>query len=88
MDTIVFYDDDGNEIELFVVMDTTINETKYILVSDTDPTIDEYEVMILKNTGIDEDDELYEALEEGEEYEGVKKVFEELFEEYFAEEEE
>ena len=46
---IVFIDDDGNEVEMFVIEETRINNVNYILVTDDDGESEEAEAYILKD---------------------------------------
>lgn len=46
---IVFIDDDGNEVEMFVIEETRINNVNYILVTDDDGESEEAEAYILKS---------------------------------------
>lgn len=72
---------DGMEkpAEFFVLEQTKVNGTSYILV--TDSVEDDAECLILKDTSSPEDKEsLYEIVEDDVELSAVSKVFEELLE--------
>lgn len=76
---IVFTDDDGNEIELFVVEETRINNVNYILV--TEDGSEEAEAYIFKDVSDDKSDEaVYEPVEEEDEIQYIGKIFSELLE--------
>lgn len=76
---IVFVDDDGNEIEMFVVEETRINNVNYILV--TDDESDEATAYILKDISNDEDEEaVYEMVEDDSEIQYIGRIFSELLE--------
>lgn len=76
---IVFVDEDGNEIEMFVVEETRINNVNYILV--TDDESDEATAYILKDISNDEDEEaVYEMVEDDSEIEYIGRIFSELLE--------
>lgn len=75
---IVFIDEDGKEIEMFVVEETRINNVNYILVTDDDED-DEATAYILKDVSDDKDeDAVYEMVEEDSEIEYIGKIFAEL----------
>lgn len=77
---IVFTDDDGNEIEMFVLEETRINNVNYILVTD-DNESDEADAYILKDISNDEDEEaVFEMVDEDAELEYIGKIFSELLE--------
>ena len=46
---IVFIDDDGNEVEMFVIEETRINNVNYILVTNDDGESEEAEAYIFKD---------------------------------------
>lgn len=77
IEKIIFETDDGEE-EFFVLDETRINGTNYILVTDCDDVdAEEIEVLILKDVSSDEDKEsVYEIVED----ENEAKVVAELFE--------
>ena len=77
IEKIIFETDDGEE-EFFVLDETRINGTNYILVTDCeDVDAEEIEVLILKDVSNDEDKEsVYEIVED----ENEAKVVAELFE--------
>ncbi|MFQ9514952.1 MAG: DUF1292 domain-containing protein [Eubacterium sp.] len=77
---IVFVDEDDNEIEMFVVEETRINNVNYILVTDDDES-DEATAYILKDISDDEDEEaIYEMVDEDSELQYIGKIFSELLE--------
>lgn len=79
MEKIVFQFDDAEEVEFFVLEQTRINGSDYILVTDSEE--DEAECLILKDLSAPEDTEsLYEVVEDEIELSAVLKVFEELLE--------
>lgn len=76
---IVFVDEDGNEVEMFVVEETRINNVNYILV--TDDESDEATAYILKDISNDEDEEaVYEMVEDDSEIQYIGRIFSELLE--------
>lgn len=80
MEKIKFTFDDTNETEEFYVLEQTkINESTYILVADSEE--DDAVCLILKDTSSEEEEEgIYEIVEEDAELLAVSKVFEELLE--------
>ncbi len=73
------FEDTKEEVEFFVLEQTRINGSNYILVTDSEE--DEAECLILKDKSLAEDTEsLYEIVEDEIELSGVLKVFEELLE--------
>ena len=67
------------EVEFFVLEQTKVNGNSYILVTDSEE--DEAECLILKdNSAAEEEESLYEIVEDDVELSAVLKVFEELLE--------
>lgn len=78
---IIFIDDDGNKVEMFIVEETRINNVNYILVTD-EVEDDEATAYILKDVSNDEDEEaIYEMVDEDSEIEYIGKIFSELLDE-------
>ena len=76
---IVFIDDDGNEVEMFVIEETRINNDNYILVTDDDGESEEAEAYILKDVSDDGDEEaVYEIVDDESEIDYIGKIFSEL----------
>lgn len=80
MEKVRFAFTDGNgEDEFFVLEETRINGSAYILVTDSED--DDAECLILKETGKQSDGEsVYEIVEDETELLAVSKIFEELLE--------
>ena len=80
MEKIKFTFEDTKEVvEFFVLEQTRVNGSNYILVTDSEE--DEAECLILKDTSATEDVEsLYEIVEDDVELSAVLKIFEELLE--------
>lgn len=73
------FEETNEEVEFFVLEQTRINGSSYILVTDSEE--EEAECLILKDTSAAEDkDSLYEIVEDDTELAAVLKVFEELLE--------
>ncbi len=78
LESIIFTDEDGQEIEFFIIEETTLYGEDYILVTEDDPDSEEAECMVLHRTGDDGDEVCYEPVEDDRLLESVLKVFEEL----------
>lgn len=77
---IIFVDEDGNEVEMFVVEETRINNVNYILVTEDDES-EEATAYILKDISNEEEEEaVYEMVEEDSELEYIGRIFSELLE--------
>lgn len=73
------FEDTNEEVEFYVLEQTKVNGSNYILVTDSEE--DEAECLILKDTSAAEEQEsLYEIVENDVELSAVLKVFEELLE--------
>lgn len=78
---IVFVDEDGKEIEMFVIEETRINNANYILVTDDDGEDEEAEAYILKDISDEGDEEaVYELVDDESEIDYIGKIFSELLE--------
>lgn len=78
---IVFIDEDGNEVEMYVVEETRINNVNYLLVTEDEGDEEEAEAYILKDITKEEDEEaVYEMVVEDSEIDYIGKVFSELLE--------
>ena len=76
---IVFIDEDGNEVEMYVVEETWINNVNYLLVTEDEGGEEEAEAYILKDISKEEDEEaVYEMVVEDSEIDYIGKVFSEL----------
>ncbi|XCP83417.1 DUF1292 domain-containing protein [Roseburia hominis] len=73
------FEENGEQVEFFVLEQTRVNGVDYILVADSED--DDAECLILKDTSAPEDtDSVYEIVENDAELQGLLKVFEELLE--------
>ena len=78
---IVFIDEDGNEVVMYVVEETRINNVNYLLVTEDEGDEEEAEAYILKDISKEEDEEaVYEMVVEDSEIDYIGKVFSELLE--------
>lgn len=79
LEKISFYDVENNEeVELYVIEETTLKENKYLLVAEDDSN--ESDAYIFKEIEEDDKDITYVPVEEDDEYEALIKVFGELVE--------
>ncbi|MCI5823118.1 MAG: DUF1292 domain-containing protein [Pararoseburia sp.] len=79
MDSITLIAPDTQEdITVYVLEETTLNENKYLLV--TEDSEGDTEAFILKEIAEDDTDVTYEIVEDDLEFNAVVKVFEELVE--------
>ena len=77
-ESILFTDDDGNDIELFILEETVLAGESFLLVSDSDPDSDEVEVMVLRKVEDDGDEVCYVPVDDDNLLKNVLGVFEEL----------
>lgn len=79
METVIFTDPDtGEDIELYVLEETKVNGSKYLFVADeADGDSDAY---ILKEVADENEEVVYEMVEDTEELAALGKVFAELIE--------
>lgn len=70
--------DTEEEITVYVLEETTLNQQKYLLV--TDDSEGDTEAYILKEIATDDTDATYEMVEDDVEFEAVVKIFQELVE--------
>ncbi len=70
--------DTDEEITVFVLEETTLNQQKYLLV--TEDSEGDTDAFILKEVASDETDSTYEIVEDDVEFEAVVKIFQELVE--------
>ena len=84
MEKITFIDSETNEeVEFFVEEETQLNGEKYVLVSDGDDEGDS-EAYILKEIKTEDDEVLYQMVEDEVEFLALAKVFSELTDEETA----
>ncbi len=84
---IIFIDDEGKEVEMFVIEETRINNVNYLLVTD-DAESEEAEAYILKDVSEEQDQEaVYEIVSDESEIDYIGKIFSELLEDIDIEKE-
>ena len=78
---ICFVDEEGKEVEMYVIEETRINNVNYILVTPDDGEDEEAEAYILKDISDDGDEEaVYEIVDDESEIDYIGKIFSELLE--------
>ena len=75
---IEFETEDGEKVPFYIVEETMINGKNYLLVTDSEE--DEAEAYILREVTDEENQTVYEMVEEDTELEAVSKIFSELLE--------
>lgn len=81
MEKVTFMDPETNEpVEFVVEEETTLNGTKYLLVSEAAETED-CEAYILKEIRTEDEESLYEMVDDDVEFTALAKVFSELTDE-------
>lgn len=78
VDCIEFETEDGQKVSFFVVEQTTLAGKDYLLVTDSEEQ--EAQAYILQKVTDDQNQQVYEMLEDDEELEALSKIFEELLE--------
>ena len=78
IDNIEFENEDGEIVDFYVLEQTMLSGTNYILVTDSNED-EEGECLILKETMMESDDvAIYEIVEDDKELASVSKIFSEL----------
>ena len=77
---ILLLDDEGNEIELYVLEHTTLAGKNYLLTADS--MDDDGVVMIMKEAELEDDMVSYEFVEDEEELKMISSIFNELTDEF------
>ena len=76
---IVFRNEDGTEERFFVIESTKLNDTNYLLVSDSDEDADEADAFIMKDISAEDDEEaVYEFVTDDTELKALADIFDEL----------
>lgn len=78
MEQIILAGEDGEDLPVYVLEETTVNGNKYVLVCDSDDEEGESDAFILKVVSEESDDVIYEMVEDDTEFDAVAKLFEEL----------
>lgn len=78
MQSINFVTDEGEEIPFYIIEQTTLAGKDFLLVTDSDTDEDEAEVYIMQEISDQEDQTVYEFVEDEAQLEALSKVFAEL----------
>ncbi len=78
MQSINFITDEGEEIPFYIIEQTTLAGKNFLLVTDGDEDEEEAEVYIMQEINDQEDQTVYEFVEDEEQLEALSKVFAEL----------
>lgn len=74
--TIVFQDEEGNYVTFDVVAETRFQENNYVLVTEPDDDV----AVLLKEVRDENDDIVYETIEDDKEFEAVGELFSAILE--------
>lgn len=74
--TIVFQDEEGNDVTFDVVAETRFQENNYVLVNEPDDDV----AVLLKEVRDENDDIVYETIEDDKEFEAVGELFSAILE--------
>ena len=78
MQSINFITDEGEEIPFYIIEQTTLAGKDFLLVTDSDTDEDEAEVYIMQEISDQDDQTVYEFVEDESQLEALSKVFAEL----------
>ena len=81
MEKIAFESEEGEVLSFFVIEETKLNGTRYLMVSEQDPDLSEDvegDATILKCVDSDDEEETYEFVEDDAEWDALLSVFQEL----------
>ena len=78
MQSINFITDEGEEIPFYIIEQTTLAGKDFLLVTDSDTDEDEAVVYIMQEISDQEDQTVYEFVEDEAQLEALSKVFAEL----------
>ena len=78
MQSINFITDEGEEIPFYIIEQTTLAGKDFLLVTDSDTHEDEAQVYIMQEISDQDDQTIYEFVEDEAQLEALSKVFEEL----------
>ena len=84
LETIKVTNDDGEEAEFFVMEQTQLNGTSYLLATESVDQ-EELDAWIFKQIKTDDNDIFYETIEDENELEAVASVFEGILEDCYIE---
>ena len=77
---ITLFDEDGAEIELYILEQTELSGNTYLLVTDEAEDVEDAECMILREKVTEDEDVIYETVEDDDTLKALLGLFEELLE--------
>ncbi len=80
MQSINFITDEGEEVPFYIIEQTTLAGKDFLLVTDNDQDDEEAEVYIMEEISDQDDQTVYEFVENEAQLEALSKVFQELLE--------
>ena len=83
MQSINFITDEGEEIPFYIIEQTTLAGKDFLLVTDSDTQEDEAQVYIMQEISDQDDQTIYEFVEDEAQLEALSKVFEELLDDRY-----
>ncbi len=92
MEQIIMNSEEGDSLSFFVIEETKLNGTQYLLVSEQNPEeteddeFEEVDSTVLKCVSEDGEDAIYEFVEDDAEWDAVLSVFSELLDDIDIEE--
>ena len=78
MQSINFITDEGEEIPFYIIEQTTLAGKDFLLVTDSDTQENEAQVYIMQEISDQDDQTIYEFVEDEAQLEALSKVFEDL----------
>ena len=78
MQSINFITDEGEEIPFYIIEQTTLAGKDFLLVTDSETQEDEAQVYMMQEISDQDDQTIYEFVEDEAQLEALSKVFEEL----------
>lgn len=79
LESIKVYNEDGEEVELYIIEQTQVAGNTYLLAVE-DEDSEEADMWIFKQSGTGDEEVYYETIEDDKELEAVAKVFEAMLE--------
>ena len=82
-ETVTVIDEDGNKLEFIIVDSAVLNGINYLLVIESEfADKDECDAVILKEVSSEDDDSIFQIVEDDEEFDKVARIFEENTDQY------
>ena len=78
MEQIILSGADGEDLPVYVLEETQLSGVKYLLVCDSQDENEDADAFILKEISSEDDQVIYDVVEDDVEFDAVAKLFEEL----------